>query len=94
VNPLDDTLVDETQIPSSTFKFYSLRSTMLVRRLTARDGPVEACIEFDPLASENGIDHQVGATPEEVMQAIWVAAEMGAGGAYAHWTLAVAAVDG
>ena len=30
-----------------------------------------------------------GATPEQVMEAIWVAAEMRAGGAYAHSTLAL-----
>ena len=30
-----------------------------------------------------------GATPEEIMEAIWVAAEMRAGGAYAHAALAV-----
>lgn len=30
-----------------------------------------------------------GATPEELMEAIWVAAEMRAGGAYAHSTLAI-----
>lgn len=30
-----------------------------------------------------------GATQEEVMEAIWVAAEMRAGGAYAHSTLAL-----
>ena len=33
-----------------------------------------------------------GATPEEVMEAIWVAAEMRAGGAYAHATLALDAI--
>lgn len=33
-----------------------------------------------------------GATPEEVMEAIWVAAEMRAGGAYAHSTLALHAM--
>src|SRR5688572_32067498 len=32
---------------------------------------------------------QQGATPEEIMEAIWVAAEMRAGGAYAHSTLAL-----
>lgn len=32
--------------------------------------------------------HQ-GATPEEIMEAIWVAAEMRAGGAYAHSALAL-----
>ncbi|MFO1155078.1 MAG: carboxymuconolactone decarboxylase family protein [Rhodospirillales bacterium] len=30
-----------------------------------------------------------GATPEEIMEAIWVAAEMRAGGAYAHSVLAL-----
>ena len=35
-----------------------------------------------------------GATPEEIMEAIWVAAEMRAGGAYAHATLALEAMDG
>ena len=33
---------------------------------------------------------QQGATPEEIMEAIWVAAEMRAGGAWAHATLALA----
>ncbi len=32
---------------------------------------------------------QHGATPEEIMEAIWVAAEMRAGGAWAHSTLAL-----
>ena len=34
-----------------------------------------------------------GASPEEVMEAIWVAAEMRAGGAYAHSTLALHAME-
>ena len=34
-----------------------------------------------------------GATEQEVMEAIWVAAEMRAGAAYAHATLAVATMD-
>jgi len=33
-----------------------------------------------------------GATPEEIMEAVWVAAEMRAGGAYAHSTLALRAI--
>lgn len=33
-----------------------------------------------------------GATPEEIMEAIWVAAEMRAGGAYAHAALALEAM--
>src|SRR5581483_2482714 len=34
-----------------------------------------------------------GATREEVMEAIWVAAEMRAGGAYAHAALSLSAMD-
>ena len=34
-----------------------------------------------------------GATPEELMEAIWVAAEMRAGGAYAHSAVALEAMD-
>jgi AhpD family alkylhydroperoxidase len=33
-----------------------------------------------------------GASPQEVMEAIWVAAEMRAGGAYAHSTIALHAM--
>jgi AhpD family alkylhydroperoxidase len=35
-----------------------------------------------------------GATPEEIMEAIWVADEMRAGAAYAHSLIAVEALDG
>jgi AhpD family alkylhydroperoxidase len=34
-----------------------------------------------------------GATPEELMEAVWVAAEMRAGGAYAHSTLMLTALS-
>jgi AhpD family alkylhydroperoxidase len=34
-----------------------------------------------------------GASPEQIMEAIWVAAEMRAGGAYAHATLAIYALS-
>lgn len=34
-----------------------------------------------------------GATPQEIMEAIWVAAEMRAGGAYAHAQLSIAAMN-
>jgi AhpD family alkylhydroperoxidase len=34
-----------------------------------------------------------GATPEEIMEAIWVAAEMRAGGAFAHSMLALDTLD-
>lgn len=38
--------------------------------------------------------HRKGATPEEIMEAIWVASEMRAGAAYAHAALALDALDG
>ena len=37
---------------------------------------------------------RAGASEEEIMEAIWVAAEMRAGGAYAHSTLALDALGG
>src|SRR5215217_2626547 len=36
---------------------------------------------------------RAGATPQELMEAIWVAAEIRAGGAYAHAALMLDAVD-
>ncbi|HEU4578138.1 MAG TPA: carboxymuconolactone decarboxylase family protein [Polyangiaceae bacterium] len=36
---------------------------------------------------------RAGASPEELMEAIWVAAEMRAGGAYAHANIALAAMQ-
>ena len=36
---------------------------------------------------------RMGATPEELMEAIWVAAEMRAGGAYAHSLIALDTID-
>ena len=36
---------------------------------------------------------RAGATPQEIMEAIWVAAEMRAGGAYAHSALALDAIE-
>lgn len=36
---------------------------------------------------------QHGATPEQIMEAIWVAAEMRAGGAYAHSVLTVEVIS-
>lgn len=37
---------------------------------------------------------RAGATPEEIMEAIWVAAEMRAGGAFAHSTIALHTLEG
>jgi AhpD family alkylhydroperoxidase len=38
--------------------------------------------------------HRKGASDEEIMEAVWVAAEMRAGGAYAHSTLALEVLGG
>jgi AhpD family alkylhydroperoxidase len=37
---------------------------------------------------------RAGATPEELMEAIWVAAEMRAGAAFAHATIALSEISG
>jgi AhpD family alkylhydroperoxidase len=37
--------------------------------------------------------HRAGASPEQIMESIWVAAEMRAGGAFAHSTLALQALE-
>ena len=36
---------------------------------------------------------RAGASPEELMEAIWVAAEMRAGGAFAHANIALATIE-
>jgi AhpD family alkylhydroperoxidase len=41
------------------------------------------------IAGHTRLAQRRGATPEQIMEAIWVAAEMRAGGAYAHSTLAL-----
>lgn len=46
------------------------------------------CIRGHTLAAK-----RAGATPEELMEAIWVAAEMRAGGAYAHSVIALHALE-
>lgn len=46
------------------------------------------CIEGHTKAAR-----RAGATPEELMEAVWVAAEMRAGGAFAHSTIMLNALD-
>ena len=46
------------------------------------------------IRSHTGTALRHGATAEEIMEAIWVAAEMRAGGAYAHSALALRAIAG
>lgn len=46
------------------------------------------------IRSHTRLARQHGATPEEIMDAIWVAAEMRAGAAYAHALLALDALAG
>ena len=45
------------------------------------------------IAGHTKLAHRAGASDEEIMEAIWVAAEMRAGGAFAHSTVALHALD-
>src|SRR5574338_592306 len=45
------------------------------------------------IRSHTGSALRQGATPEEIMEAIWVAAEMRAGGSYAHAALALDVIN-
>ena len=45
------------------------------------------------IAGHSRLARQKGATDQEIMEAIWVAAEMRAGGAYAHSTVALHALE-
>ncbi|HET7690066.1 MAG TPA: carboxymuconolactone decarboxylase family protein [Nocardioidaceae bacterium] len=45
------------------------------------------------ISGHTKLAHRQGASPEQIMGAIWVAAEMRAGGAYAHSTLALHALE-
>jgi len=45
------------------------------------------------LTGHTKLARRIGASPEQIMEAIWVAAEMRAGGAYAHSTLALHAMN-
>ena len=45
------------------------------------------------IAGHSRLASQNGATDQEIMEAIWVAAEMRAGGAYAHSTVALHALE-
>ena len=45
------------------------------------------------IAGHTRLAHRKGATDSQIMEAIWVAAEMRAGGAYAHSTVALHALE-
>jgi AhpD family alkylhydroperoxidase len=45
------------------------------------------------IRSHTRLARQAGATPQELMEAVWVAAEMRAGAAYAHALLALDALE-
>lgn len=44
------------------------------------------------IAGHTKLAKRKGATPEQIMESIWVAAEMRAGGAFAHSTIALHAI--
>ena len=60
--------------------------------VTLTDGPYGVDSLFDDAPAMSGpviFRPPPGATPEEIMEAIWVAAAMRAGGAYAHAAVAL-----
>lgn len=65
----------------------SRKSKQLIAVAVAHVTQCPYCIEGHTMAATRS-----GASPEEIMEAIWVAAEMRAGGAYAHSTLALDAI--
>jgi AhpD family alkylhydroperoxidase len=67
----------------------SRRAKQLIAVAVAHVTQCPYCIEGHTKAAA-----REGATPEEVMEAIWVAAEMRAGGAYAHSVIALDLLDG
>ncbi len=80
--------------PAETFKAFSqsvfaegavsARTKQLIAVAVAHVTQCPYCIRGH---TQSALQH--GVTPEEIMEAIWVAAEMRAGGAYAHSLLAL-----
>lgn len=62
----------------------STKTKQLIAVAVAHVTQCPYCIRGHTLAAS-----RQGATPEEIMEAIWVAAEMRAGGAYAHSAIAL-----
>ncbi|HYI23945.1 MAG TPA: carboxymuconolactone decarboxylase family protein [Thermomicrobiales bacterium] len=62
----------------------SVKAKQLIAVAVAHVTQCPYCIQGHTDAAE-----RAGASPEEIMEAIWVAAEMRSGGAYAHSTLAL-----
>lgn len=62
------------------------RSLSQLRPPTSRSAPI--CIQGHTKAA---LKH--GATPEEIMEVIWVATEMRAGGAYAHSAIPLTTIN-
>lgn len=80
--------------PADTFRAFSqsvfadgalpVKTKQLIALAVAHVTQCPYCIRSHARGAERH-----GATPEEIMEAIWVAAEMRAGAAYAHSTLAL-----
>ena len=66
----------------------STKTKQLIAVATAHVTQCPYCIRGHTKAATRS-----GATPEEIMEAIWVAAEMRAGAAYAHSALALDTLD-
>ena len=64
------------------------RTKQLIAVAVAHVTQCPYCIE-----GHTKLAHRAGASPEQIMESIWVAAEMRAGGAFAHSTLALHALE-
>lgn len=66
----------------------STRTKQLIAVAVAHVTQCPYCIQGHTVAAQ-----KEGASPQEVMEAIWVAAEMRAGGAFAHSAIALGAME-
>ncbi|MBL8745758.1 MAG: carboxymuconolactone decarboxylase family protein [Phycisphaerae bacterium] len=66
----------------------SAKSKQIIAVAVAHVTQCQQCIQSHTKAAL-----RAGATPPELMEAVWVAAEMRAGGAYAHSTVMLAAIN-
>lgn len=64
------------------------RTKQLIAVAVAHVTQCPYCIE-----GHTKLAHRAGASPEQIMESIWVAAEMRAGGAFAHSLLALHALE-
>ncbi|MBX3090878.1 MAG: carboxymuconolactone decarboxylase family protein [Cryobacterium sp.] len=85
-----DTYAAWEQFSKSVFSAGALdeKTKQLIAVAVAHVTQCPYCIKGHTKAAE-----RKGATPEEIMEAIWVAAEMRAGGAFAHSAISLGALS-